>query len=437
MLPLLIETIADIFMALLSTWVLKSYFGIFFKNKNKSILIWLIYFLWQWISTSGILDLPIYLNIVLSISIVFLAGFAFECNIAQKFIMGVMYNSLWILLEFIIGYIFISFNWDYQKMDFWGSLISKLFLFLLVQALSRFFQNESISELPRQYNIILMLIPLGSIYVVYDMFTMSTALYSGINVMETYASTIVMLLINVVIFHLIITLSRKFELEKKNYIYRQEIEYYTQYIKEKQSTINSIRRLKHDLKNQLIYLDKLIKIKDYNKMSQFMKEFNAENYFYNGNIAKTGNVLVDAIINNKYTITQKEDIDFKIQLDIPDSLPYSDVDLCLILGNALDNAIEANARSKIKDKYISLFMKYDMGNLIIVLENSFDGKIIRDQNGKIITSKKEKSSHGMGISSIKISAEKYHGLVKNEITDSKYVLKVVLYQEKLHGNSES
>lgn len=436
MIPLLIEIMVDIFMALLSTRVLRAYFGIFFKNKGKSVYIWIIYFLWQLISTSGILEFPIYLNIVLSIFVVFLAGFAFQCSVAQKFIMGVMYNSLWILLEFIIGYIFISFNWDYREMDFWGSLVSKLILFIMVKALHRFFQNESMSELPRRYNIILMLIPLGSIYVVYDMFTMSTKLYSGINVVATYTSTIVMLLINFTIFHIIITLSRKFELEKKNYIYRQEIDYYTEYIKEKQSTINSIKRIKHDLKNQFIYLDELIKTKDYNRISKFMKEFNAENYFHNSK-AKTGNLLVDAIINNKYIITQKEDIDFEIQLDIPDSLPFSDIDLCLILGNALDNAIEANIRSNIKNKYISLFMKYDMGNLIIVLENSFDGKIIIDYDGNIMTSKREKSFHGMGISSIKISADKYQGLVKNEITDSKYILKVILYRQKLHDRSES
>ena len=76
-------------------------------------------------------------------------------------------------------------------------------------------------------------------------------------------------------------------------------------------------------------------------------------------------------------------------MDIPSQMPFANSDLCIILGNALDNALEANMRSKEEHSYISLKVKYDGDNLIIIVENSFDGKIIKNKGGELITRKRE------------------------------------------------
>ena len=73
------------------------------------------------------------------------------------------------------------------------------------------------------------------------------------------------------------------------------------------------------------------------------------------------------MVNYKYTIAKRFGIEFNVKLEIPMSLPFDNADMCIILGNALDNALEANIRAEIEKRYVKLNMRMDMNNLVIVL----------------------------------------------------------------------
>ena len=121
-------------------------------------------------------------------------------------------------------------------------------------------------------------------------------------------------------------------------------------------------------------------------------------------------------------------------MDVPTSLPFDEADLCIVLGNALDNAIEACLRGEVLEPYVELKIKYDVGNLIIIVENSFDGTIKKNHQGKILTRKKKIKNHGIGIDSMKRVVEKYHGFFDVEDSDGKFRLKCILYSvEKKKG----
>ena len=109
------------------------------------------------------------------------------------------------------------------------------------------------------------------------------------------------------------------------------------------------------------------------------------------------------------------------------SFTLANADLCVVLGNALDNAIEANVDKDVSDPYIDLRMKYDQNNLVVIIQNSFDGIIEKDGYGRIVTKKKDFTNHGFGIPSIQKVIQKYNGFMKTETDHNNYKVTMILY----------
>lgn len=123
-------------------------------------------------------------------------------------------------------------------------------------------------------------------------------------------------------------------------------------------------------------------------------------------------------------------IDFQCEADIPTERPEDSTDLCTVLANALQNALEAS--SGVKRPYIRVVAKHSGSLLFLRVENRFDGYIRRGSNGQIL-SRKETANHGMGLKGIRKTAEKHAGYFKPIIKDDVFHLEVVLsdmYQGK-------
>lgn len=243
----------------------------------------------------------------------------------------------------------------------------------------------------------------------------------------TFLSLLVVLAFIILMFKSYLCLSENLVLKRKNHVLEQSINLYDKYIKEKEMSIREIRRTKHDLKNYVIYFKKLLGEQKYDELEMCFGKIMMEEPFQNLFIANTNNPAIDALVNYKYTLAKNKEIDFIVKLDVPTSMPFESTDLCVILGNALDNAIEANMRLKSNEHFIKLLMRLDQRNLIILIENSFDGKIRKNKQGKILTMKEEIDNHGIGIDSICKTAEKYHGYVTTECENNIFKLKIVLY----------
>nr|WP_243150664.1 ATP-binding protein [Pseudobutyrivibrio xylanivorans] len=128
-------------------------------------------------------------------------------------------------------------------------------------------------------------------------------------------------------------------------------------------------------------------------------------------------------------------IEFTSNVFIPTELPFKNENIVIILGNLLENAIEACVKVD-NNKYIGLEMGYEKNMLQICIKNSFTGEIKKNSAGDIETTKEDKENHGMGILSIKMAAKEYDGdvLIKNQ--KDEFTVVVVLYEnmEKLHVN---
>jgi sensor histidine kinase regulating citrate/malate metabolism len=92
-------------------------------------------------------------------------------------------------------------------------------------------------------------------------------------------------------------------------------------------------------------------------------------------VVKTGNIMVDAILNSKLSLIKSRNITVKAKVVVPPELKISEIDLCVIIGNLLDNAMEACEKQKSQDAWIRVFIGIMKEQLYISISNSVSGEI--------------------------------------------------------------
>lgn len=176
------------------------------------------------------------------------------------------------------------------------------------------------------------------------------------------------------------------------------------------------KKLRHDLKHHFTVLQRKIK-EDPEYAMEYVKQLSdhVEIVTY----ANTNNEILNYILNTKAAIAHQMDIPFEYK--ISDSLIFiNDFDLISILGNALDNAIEA--QQFVKEAWIHMEIASYEDTVIIKIENPCDSARIKWNDDVLSTSKKDKDKHGYGLKNIKEQCEKYQGSLEINIENSIFQL---------------
>ena len=137
---------------------------------------------------------------------------------------------------------------------------------------------------------------------------------------------------------------------------------------------------------------------------------------------------IDSVINYKLSQAEKQGCNIQTEISLPDIIHIEDDDLVVVIGNLLDNAMEAVRELK-ENKYIQVKIKYDRECLVVKIVNSFDGKIMI-KRGKIQTRKENREFHGIGLQSVKNVVDKYQGDLQYEYKDNRFSVVVLIYSLK-------
>jgi sensor histidine kinase regulating citrate/malate metabolism len=141
-------------------------------------------------------------------------------------------------------------------------------------------------------------------------------------------------------------------------------------------------------------------------------------------LIKSGNVMVDAILNSKLSLAKSKKITISAKAVVPTNITISETDLCVIIGNLLDNAIEACLRMEDEAKrFIRVYIDLKRDTLYISVTNSSVGKI-RKKDGQYVSSKK--ANHGFGLIRVDKMIDKYAGYIKRRDEDGAFTTEVML-----------
>ena len=139
-------------------------------------------------------------------------------------------------------------------------------------------------------------------------------------------------------------------------------------------------------------------------------------------VIKTGNKMADAILNSKLSLAAQKDIQVKADTKIPVSLTVSELDLCIIIGNLLDNAIEACMELPPERRLIRIYMEMKGNYLYLALTNTAGGK----KKQSFHSTKGE--GHGYGIARADAIVKKYGGYITRASEDEAFSTEVLLPQ---------
>ena len=214
-----------------------------------------------------------------------------------------------------------------------------------------------------------------------------------------------MLIINISVFYLYHILIENYIHLRDNDIYKQQTYAYQNQLEVIMESQNRVRALRHDMKNHILALQVLVQRKEAEETNRYldsMKDFmtNPEEY------VKTGNDTVDSLLNYKIQKANEVLNVVETKISIPEQLRLRSFDLNVLLGNLLDNAIDASMQTE--DKKLKITIKLDKGILFLHIYNSCRG-IGDGRSGFTETTKEDKLNHGIGLKNVRRIVEKYHG----------------------------
>jgi len=236
------------------------------------------------------------------------------------------------------------------------------------------------------------------------------------------------IIITVVLLHvatvLILSVKRR-NSNTKIGIMEQERELYATQLKLMQDSLEQQKSIRHDIKLHLAMVKKYLLAGQggdaIKYLEEILKELEERKYIESNNFA------FDSIVNYKLN-EAKKDVKIDVNVAVPQEIEMDVMDIVIIMGNLLENALEAV--EKVEDKRIKINVFFDRGNLFININNTFDGKVILgrgEEEERRIISRKGKGNHGYGLRNVMKSVEKYNGKMETSYDNQCFKVKILIY----------
>lgn len=363
------------------------------------------------------------------------------CNIVGLFLLSLLYKekiskrivivsfllfilfSVEAIVTVLTGYLNVPF-FKYATYDStWGMITLQIILFAVTQCLKKLQSIQEGESIPKLYWLCIVMIPATSIYV-------STILLNaeGLADIQITICDICLLFINVAMFILYdgFIISLKSREEKKMLL--QQNNYYLQQLDTVQTTEKTLRALRHDWINHLSAMKELAFVGENEKLAQYI--FHLEQEIVNSDHSvHSGNIVIDSILNDKHRVAEQKEIQLRIDVALPKDLEIEAFDYTVVLGNLLDNAIQASEMLPVEDRFIDVEIKYDVGMVIIHVKNNYNGEV-KYENGVLKSTKYQNKQHGFGMQNIKKIAEKNQGYMKIEHDEKVFHVIVMLLENR-------
>lgn len=296
---------------------------------------------------------------------------------------------------------------------FFGMVGTKLLEFWLIVYSCRIYKKK-VRSLPLKNWVLILVMPVLSVIILNQVFF---ATYTSDGNMTGYIICAAGLLyLNISVFDYFDSFDKQIKLAALEQIREKETENYAML----ESSYAEIRAIKHDLKNQVQVLNSLIQSEDFPQAQEYIGQMYSTVETATS-VCYTGNSSLDAVINLKGALAKSKHIRYLTKISVT-AITADALSLCRILGNALDNAIEASERVSADDRFVFLTITQAEGKLLIEVVNSSP----EVDTANLATTKPDKKQHGIGLHSIEAAAKNMGGFVSCFYDDGMFSLRIVL-----------
>lgn len=371
-------------------------------------------------------DHPQFVSMLTGLAGIFIISFGYKENIKMRIVSVFIIIVLIDCTEYIVGFtLSLIFRTNVEEVTGTilyytvGVLSSKLLALMIVKLFNHKYQKKDI-EVNWKLTAIFLIMPIITLTVGVTIIGASKDYNDkGIQLMGAIGETL-LVFANLIIFYLFesygISLKKQYELESNEYQMRLEYDYLNEIIT--RQTISA--KEMHDLKNQLYAIRDAIKNKDGKGMEMIDSICDTVNAVQE--IKYTNNSAINALINSKKKLMDEKNICLNCDVNVEDFDFMDTLDACSLLGNLLDNAIEALDKEEVKN--ISLKMIEHSNYLSIQIFNN-STKLNED----LKTTKKNKEAHGYGLQNVKEIVKKYQGNIQIKQVDDKFIVSIILKED--------
>lgn len=423
----------SISMSLYSTLLLKVYLDIFLAKKSRyaGVAGWAPFFLWQFCINMELIYFHPVINLILTLTTVLSVGIiSYEGILWKRFTFPITFVMMWMLLEGIgdAGYLFLNNGQNPSFMI--NSIFAKFLLFLIVMGIRWFMNRHGGGMVPYGGGAYLTIFLLSGL-ILYPVFYMLVET-SDRKVTDSFGwllmAALILTIMNLSIYPIYLRLVETIQVKRNAHMYVKQLEYYGRQHDLEEAASAEIQEMKHDMKQRLIYLQELVKSDQKEKLLTTLENLIGQSVSIGRLESKTGNLIIDAMVNHMWEKTSKKEIRLHTKLEVPGVMKIKDEDLGVLLGNAFDNAVEASEYVEKDKREIWIEITHEKGYLYIFVRNRYQGKIEHDKEHRLV-SRKEESFHGWGIYSMKKIAKRYHGQVKLDWEGDIFSLEIILYDD--------
>lgn len=223
-----------------------------------------------------------------------------------------------------------------------------------------------------------------------------------------FASTAIILMMNVLIYYLFIRVSRINRLQQDYALLQLQYDGERRRWEETKQLYEEIRGVRHDLKNHLLCIQILAEQGKSREICEYIHDFSEKSRETDRTLLYTGNDILDAILNAKISMAEQEEIRCSVNISCGE-IPLSQSDLSVLAGNLMDNAYEAARISREKRIDVKIFSQ---GNYWGISVYNTTATPVLLENPELKTSKSDKCVHGLGTKNIRKIVEKYEGMLE-------------------------
>lgn len=340
-------------------------------------------------------------------------GFVYSSSI----ISGVTFEEL-ITKSSLFRYLFVCL----------ANLATMVVLFIMWRTKAKTYSLKKVSNV-----IAFVVIPLLAMMILYiTMYIMILTNFQSNIIILLSIICISMIVIAGIVWFMIARINKDNEIKTKLLLSEQKANLYEQNIISSNSQIETIKLLKHDMKNNILCIDALIEEENYDEAHNICHSL-TNKYTSIGTIVNTENYLLNAVLNVEIEKAKSYEIPIKLSITNDLKMFKNSSDIISLIGNILDNAISYLSKNKVKNNEINFSTGYEGSYSIIKCRNNILDSVLFN-NPSLKTDKEDKDNHGKGITIINSIAHKYNGDVIIKERNKEFIITVILDNRSLPEN---
>ncbi|MFQ9609724.1 MAG: sensor histidine kinase [Lachnospira sp.] len=306
-------------------------------------------------------------------------------------------------------------------------IASRIILFLLLITVKRIsvIKKKNVIDMSNKEWLQFLIFPIFTLITVIVMTNSMITSYHEDIVNVYYVIAIVLIVLNMVVFHLINEILENSQRIREADVLKQQSIGQLELYNSLRKNYDIQRKRTHEYKNQIMCIDSLLKKKNYDKLEEYLNSI-FDKLDGQLDMVDTNNEVVNAVINAKYYEALQNDVLFILKINDLSHIKVSDEDIVTILSNLLDNAIEAAGQCDIDKRTVGIKLLYEDDVLSIAVSNSYKTEPEIMEDGYMRTIKDDKEQHGLGIRNVVATLEKYNAEYIIDYKNGEFVFSIIM-----------